>query len=356
MTLPQQILQQLPTDLIAALGASCECTRIEALPAQASNRRYFRLFLQGSTRQTVLLMLLPEDLGAFEEVGAQGTASELPFVNVQRFLAGLGLPVPEILRDRTAQRFLLLEDLGTETLLDAARTHPEQALEKMGKAVDLLADFHRAVWSVDPQTGGVIGFTRRFDVELLRWELDHFREWLLEAFAGANLSPDQSDDLDTVFSRLVDQLVAAPYRLAHRDFQSTNLIPGKGRLSIIDFQDALMGPWVYDSVALLRDSYWVLEPPELEGFKRRYFNALGDVAPETDYAAFDRLFRIQTLQRKLKDAGRFVFIDRQKGNPRFLQYIPDTLAYVQEALSGLPEASALHRVLAEVLPAHFHLG
>ena len=43
--------------------------------------------------------------------------------------------------------------------------------------------------------------------------------------------------------------------LCHRDYHSRNLMPHRGVLYIIDFQDARMGPDTYDLASLLRDSY-----------------------------------------------------------------------------------------------------
>ena len=57
---------------------------------------------------------------------------------------------------------------------------------------------------------------------------------------------------------------------------------------------------------------------------------------------FERLFDLQTVQRKLKDAGRFVFIDRVKKNPSFLVHIPNSLDYV----AGCAVASARAQVFA----------
>jgi aminoglycoside/choline kinase family phosphotransferase len=57
------------------------------------------------------------------------------------------------------------------------------------------------------------------------------------------------------------------------------------------------------------------------------------------------------VQRKLKDSGRFVFIDRVKKNPNFLAFIPSRLRYVKDALRRLPELAELAELLAEVDPA-----
>jgi len=69
-----------------------------------------------------------------------------------------------------------------------------------------------------------------------------------------------------------------------------------------------------------------------------------------DIEHFMRIFHLQTLQRKLKDAGRFDYIDIVKKNPNFLRYIPDTLNYVKQAFEALPEHRPLQERLAKYKP------
>ena len=116
---------------------------------------------------------------------------------------------------------------------------------------------------------------------------------------------------------------------------------------MIDFQDALLGTRAYDLVALLRDSYVVLNADELELFVGEFVAQAG----VADAGAFRRLFLLQTLQRKLKDVGRFVFIDRVRKNPSFLRWIPSTVGYLRAAVGAAPdELSALREIFGRHLP------
>src|SRR5262249_52553463 len=133
-----------------------------------------------------------------------------------------------------------------------------------------------------------------------------------------------------------------PYGFVHRDYQSRNLMVQPGpTLRILDFQDALLGPQVYDLVALLRDSYVELPAALVDEMLDEYAIR----ARLADRAQLRHLFDLQTVQRKLKDAGRFVYIDQVKGNPGFLQSIPASLRYVRAALDRLPELVPARRVL-----------
>jgi hypothetical protein len=129
------------------------------------------------------------------------------------------------------------------------------------------------------------------------------------------------------------------------------MVRPNGKICWIDFQDALLGPRVYDLVALLNDSY--------QEFDRAFVEArLGEFAASMGYAEADRAqlvheFDYVTVQRKLKDAGRFVFIDRVKENPAFLRFVVPTIRKVSDALERLTfddDMRTLAALLKRVLP------
>src|SRR5262249_42342271 len=162
--------------------------------------------------------------------------------------------------------------------------------------------------------------TRAFDEKLLRWELDHFREWGLDARDRA-LSPEDRAIFDAIADRLAGRIASWPRGFVHRDYQSRNLMVLAERdlsLAWIDFQDALLGPRVYDLVALLNDSYQTFDRSFIEARLDDFAAARG--LDKAGREALGREFDVVTVQRKLKDAGRFIFIDRGTTNPSFRRY------------------------------------
>ena len=126
--------------------------------------------------------------------------------------------------------------------------------------------------------------------------------------------------------------------------------PG-GSLCWIDFQDALLGPRVYDLVALLNDSYQKFDGAFVDARLDDYARTSGLDAGERP--ELRREFDLVTVQRKLKDAGRFVFIDRVKGNPSFLKFVEPTIAKVRASLDRLRDDAdmrELRGVLARAIP------
>jgi aminoglycoside/choline kinase family phosphotransferase len=243
---------------------------------------------------------------------------------------------------------MVLEDLGDE-MLETRLLAGDAPAPLYERAIDQLA---RLRAHAEARPGGCVAFTRSFDADLYRWELEHFVEWGLEAWKGARLSPAERAVCDGAFDRIARALEAEPKGFTHRDYQSRNLmVLPSGEQAVIDFQDALLGPRQYDLVALLRDSYVELEPALVEAMLRRYLDRLeAEGGPRLAYGPFRELFDLLTVQRKLKDAGRFVFIDRVRKNPDFLVSIPASLRYVREAFGRRDDLADLQEVLARHVP------
>lgn len=324
--------------------------QVLALPGQASTRRYYRFSVDdaGTLAPGLPAALLVMQLPREGEHAAPALEQARSFIELQAFLRARGVPVPSIHRADLSAGLILLEDLGDETFEGRLRTLPAaQWPQCYAQAIDLLVDLHIAC-----EPGGVpsacVAYGRRFDQKLLRWELDHFRQWGLEALYG-ELPVAQRVQLDSAFDTLTQTLLALPQGFAHRDYQSRNLMwaPGE-RLTVIDFQDALLGPQAYDLVALLCDSYVELAAPLQNAMLAHYASRRGFSAAQS--AQLVRGFHLVAVQRKLKDAGRFVFIDRVRHNPAFLHHYPQSLRYVGRALAALPELRSLRELLVQTVP------
>ncbi|MFO0611229.1 MAG: phosphotransferase [Polyangiaceae bacterium] len=324
-----------------ALGVEPTSIAIEAMPGGASTRSYFRAI---GPAAGAVVMFVPD--AKPDEITSGAPPTRWPFLEIRELLESRGVRVPRILAEDCASGLLALEDLGDLTLaafLDASPSRKEEvyrvAVRDLGRAQIALAEL----------PADSIVRTRAFDETLLRWEIDHFREWGLDA-RDLSLGADDRATFDAIADRLSARIAALPRGFVHRDYQSRNLmvatpVTGTPELVWIDFQDALMGPRVYDLVALLGDSYQSFTRDFIEARLDDYAEARA-LGPER--RAIGEEFDLVTVQRKLKDAGRFVFIDRVKKNPSFLQYVEPTLTKVFGALERL-RADADMRALEELL-------
>ncbi len=321
------------------------------LQGDASTRSYFRIsFLRGDAPETRILMVLgsPESgiRSHAEEATSRGDAecAELPFINVQRHLRACGVAVPEIFHYDAERGWMLLEDLGDQTLSEAILGASEGQIEALyRKAIDLLIQMQRKGGQ-----GTSIAHGRAFDQALLLWEFDHFIGYGIEARRGSPLPEKAGKEIRAWFSDIALRLSLLPRVFTHRDYHSRNLMvqPPGDAIRVLDFQDALMGPCQYDLASLLRDAYVELPEALIDRLIAHYLDAMGERPP----ALFREMFDLMSIQRNLKAAGRFVYIDKVKGNDRFLQYVPPTLAKVRRNLLKYPRLLPLQRHLAEFVP------
>ncbi|HMS85488.1 MAG TPA: phosphotransferase [Nitrospira sp.] len=324
------------------------------LAGDASNRRYFRATLTGGPPHSVIVMQLAEPEGFKQsEEAVSGTAdqiAELPFINIRAHLAKVKVPVPTLYYYDQSAGLLYLEDFGDMTLADAVgRADQAQVKSYYRQAIDVLVQMQTHAIRLEDHT--CLAFHRGFDAPLLMWEFDHFLEYGVEARNGRPLAEVDATAIRRVFENISDQLAKQPRIFTHRDYHSRNLMVDGTRLGVIDFQDALMGPATYDLASLVRDAYIQLDEALVDELVEYYLDQIADQnAGWTDRTVFRRVFDLTSIQRNLKAAGRFVYIDRVKGNPKFLADIPRVLSYVKRNLQKYQELEPLRKHLTPYVP------
>lgn len=327
---------------------------ITPLAGDASNRRYYRLALAGGPPRSLILMQLaePEAFKQSEEAvsGATHRITELSFVNIMSHLTKAGVPVPVLHYYDQAAGLLYLEDFGDVTLAEAVSRADARGLESRYKqAIDVLVQMQ--IKGTTPADPGCLAFHRSFDAPLLMWEFDHFLEYGIVARQGKPMCADDWTPIRREFEQISALLAGQPRVFVHRDYHSRNLMVDGARLGVIDFQDALLGPSTYDLASLLRDAYIQLDESLVDILVNYYLDQLAEQRfVWANRAAFRRLFDLTSIQRNFKAAGRFVYIDRVKGNPKFLSDIPRVLGYVKRNLQKYPELDRLRTHLTPYVP------
>ena len=285
-----------------------------AIPGDASGRRYWRLppglvFMDAPP---------PEDI--------------LPFLRVQHRFARAALPVPRVLAAQIDPGFVLLEDLGHDDLkgvLDAG----SDVDRWMQRAMTLVLNLQQA-----GQRQAALPPLPFFSPARLQDELILFTDWYLGRHLGLIPSPQQRITLQTLFTGLLDNAAAQPQVWVHRDFHARNLIIRRDTdlLAMIDFQDAVLGPWTYDLASLLWDRYWDWGRAQRDAWALDFLAAHQRgvaLSPPTDFLR--RVGRMG-LQRNLKILGIFCRLAYRDGKSAYLDFLPRFWAYVVDALDTDP--------------------
>lgn len=183
------------------------------------------------------------------------------------------------------------------------------------------------------------------DRERFLFELEFFREHYVERLCELRLGPGERAGLGEFFEALATDAAAPPRVLCHRDYHSRNLMIWHGRLHVVDFQDARLGPVAYDLASLLRDSYTLLPA----GLRIRMIELfLEKTGSGPTRSSFLERFDIVALQRNLKAIGTFAYQATVLGRDRYLGSIAPTWGYVFDELGRLPAYSAVRPLLERI--------
>jgi hypothetical protein len=259
-----------------------------------------------------------------------------PFVAVARGLRERALSAPVVYAAELDDGLLLLEDLGTETVV--AGDPPAPIEERYAAAIDVLVALHRtplpAVLTVAP---GVEYRLPNYDIEAFLIEAELLLDWYIPHRGGGVVSAAMRTEFTGLWRDALSHAYDAPATWVMRDYHSPNLLwlpqrEGIARVGLLDFQDALMGPAPYDVVSLLQDAR-VDVPDTIEvALLGRYVKARLDADPDFPTNSFVQLYVALGAQRATKILGIFARLDRRDGKPQYLRHIPRIWRYLRRAL------------------------
>ena len=265
-----------------------------------------------------------------------------PWLRIAELLQSGGVRVPRVLARDLEAGFLLLEDLGSETLLQVVDA--DNADRWFDAAIDQLL----RVQAIAPPAS-----LPAYDEAMLGRELRLFDEWFLGRHLGLALDCGELEMLELAYRRLVDAALAQPRVLVHRDFMPRNLMPAGDGLAVLDFQDAVAGPVAYDPLSLFKDAFLSWPAERVDGWLRHYHaRALQAGVPVPALPRFLRDADWIGVQRHLKVLGIFARLKHRDGKPKYLADAPRFLDYLDAVLPGHPTLEPLQRFLDErVKPA-----
>ena len=304
--------------------------------ADASFRRYLRVDTQAGA--SLIVMDAPPDKENCE-----------PFVKVAKLMQLAGLKAPEVLAWQEAQGFMLLTDLGDQTMMSAIDVKNPQANHALYmQAVDALI-----AWQLSSKAGVL----PPYDEALMNRELSLFPDWYLAQHRQIDVQGKIRNTLDSTFKMLVTRNLASPSVFVHRDFMPRNLMMPTGSdaaLGVLDFQDAVYGPVTYDVASLMRDAFLTWEEDFVLDVTIRYWEkarkaGLLDFEDwHQDFGVFYRAVEWMGLQRHLKVAGIFARLTLRDGKEKYLADAPRFIAYIRSTAARYIELRPLLRLIEEV--------
>jgi aminoglycoside/choline kinase family phosphotransferase len=301
--------------------------RLTPLSGDGSSRMFFKI----KTESTSYCGVFPA-----KEDTQKGLAEARAAVNIGRHLKKRGIPVPEIHAFDQGSGFILFENLG-DTLLHDLLQKKKKSSDEMPRQE--ITEFYKEIIEIllFMQISGSVHFDRKWCWDTQRYNkklmLEKESGYFLQAFCrdllGIKSFPNKlNDEFKLLAGRAARQ--PAVYFL-HRDFQSRNLMISDGKVRIIDFQGARLGPLGYDLASLLIDPYAGLPEQLQHELLEHYLEHLCKYG--LDDRAFAKGYPNLALQRNLQILGAYAFLGFQKNKKFFRQFILPATFSLQQRLA-----------------------
>jgi aminoglycoside/choline kinase family phosphotransferase len=278
--------------------------KITLVPKEASVRNYYRVHYESNE----LILCIDENF----------TETPYPFLEVRNFLVQNEIPVPEVIRFDKELHSILMHDSGDRDLTSIADDN--EYMQELKKSLAYILKL---------QTLNPIPLIaeKSFHFEKLMFEVNH-------TYNGYNRFRETYRIDLTITSEMYAFLQEASKFLAnyedkvicHRDYHARNiLLNERGKQTIIDFQDMMMGTPVYDLASLVYDAYRPLSLAKRE----ELYLFFKEQSPHRG-KRFREYYLTQALQRSFKALGTYIVQFHDKKNHRFKESITKALDNLME--------------------------
>jgi tRNA threonylcarbamoyl adenosine modification protein YjeE len=320
------------------------------LTGDASLRAYESIYPEDGSRRLILMDWPRQPEGPAVLDGkpypkvAHLAEDAYPFVAISNVLRDNGFAAPAIYDVDYENGILLIEDLGTEGVLD---TEGLPIRERYLASVACLAHLHSLAMPRDIEvTPAHIHHIPDFDRTAMKMEARLLLDWYLPWKRGVAATEAERQEYLAIWDGLIDELEGSEKNLLLRDVHSPNIIwrpeeTGIRRVGFIDFQDAMIGPTSYDLAALVQDARVAIDRDLFEELMAGYLS-LRRKQGGFNETEFLKSWAIMSAQRNCKLAGLWVRLKQRDRKPGYLKHMSRTLTYLQvafehEALAPLRE-------------------
>ncbi|MDD7909777.1 tRNA (adenosine(37)-N6)-threonylcarbamoyltransferase complex ATPase subunit type 1 TsaE [Pseudovibrio exalbescens] len=326
------------------------------LKGDASTRSYLRL--NGEAGGAVLMDYPPRAGEATLPSGKTYAQSVHLAHSIDDFLAiaeelrHRGLRVPEIYALDRPNGLALMEDLGTQFIVQDGAP----IADRYKRALDVLLHMHQQAWPETARSGDATHALGRYDLASYMTEAELFMEFYRPHAEGKEASSKDRTLFKEAWQKALAPLEALPKTWVMRDFHSPNLLwldraEGLDQIAQIDFQDALIGPIAYDVASLVMDARLTIPRDLQEELLAHYCEKALKYLSDFDEGLFRYGVATLAAHRNTKILGGFVRLNTVFGKPAYLEHLPRIREYLVQALSH-PELEELKTVYDVILPSN----
>ena len=279
---------------------------IKFLAGDASNRKYFIIKSQNIDR-VLMYDNNPESLEKF--------------IKISNLLSDK-VTVPKIFLKLKENNILIIENFGKKKFSNIVNKTNQNSLYLL--ATDALIHVHKQRFNYN------LDF---YDENKFTNESNLFFEWFLQE--DSSLKEKSKQDFNHEFKSFINYLKNMPKVFIHRDYHVDNLffVENKDKhfsCGWIDYQDALIGPCVYDLVSLTQDARIDVDNKLERKIINYYLKSFGNIDP----TEFEICYKVVAIQRHLKVLGIFKRLAVRDNKKNYLVHIPRVIKMLKKNLSS----------------------
>ena len=301
---------------------------LKALRVEASHRHFYRVRSKGSNQSWVAMWSPP----ALE--------NNRQFVALAQVFQATG--APQLLSSDFARGFFIMEDLGSLHLADAYESTAGDTVA-LQRLVDTALNALLALQEISDAN------IPPYDEARMTMEFELCAEWFAQKLIKSPLGPADAQTLADARASLLHAMLEQPTACVHRDYHCRNLLlrgeaGEQSTIGMVDFQDALIGPALYDPASLLRDCYFTHDESLVRTALARFARCtplLANIPQERVMWWHDAC----AIQRQMKAVGIFARLHLRDGKSSHLGYIPSVLQRAAVVARQYPNLDTLALLL-----------
>ncbi len=237
---------------------------------------------------------------------------------INRILIKNKILAPRLLSEKYNKNFIEIQDFGTNTIFNLLRKKKINLIKCFRQIIDILnrlqlikdrrvKDFKKNNYKIP-----------KYDKRILIKEASLFNEWYIKKNLNKKYQRVFNKKFKKIISKLCSNLKLKNNVLVHRDFHVSNLMIVKGKIGVIDSQDALIGNKAYDLASLIDDVRFKTSDSQ----KERIYNYYINNQKRINKNQFKNDFKILSVLRNLKIIGIFTRLAERDGKKNYLKLIP----------------------------------
>ncbi len=225
---------------------------------------------------------------------------------------------PTLYNQNYLNNYLEVEDFGNNTILNVLQKKKNNNLSYFKKIIQTL----NKIQSIKNKS--IKNFKKKnytipvYNSKILLEEAVLFCEWYIKANLSKNSRNRFVKDFKKIVKDLTLNLKLKNNVFVHRDFHISNLMLVKGKIGVLDSQDALIGNKAYDVASLIDDVRFKTS----ESFKEKLYQLYIKKQKKLDKYKFKNDFEILSVLRNLKIIGIFTRLAVRDGKKEYLKFIP----------------------------------